>query len=37
MWHGEVDKKRNTALQMHKVDEDEDMDDRLEDMFRDSG
>lgn len=34
-WHGEGDKKKNRASQIHEDDEDEDMDDRLEHMFRD--
>lgn len=32
-----TDIKRNMESQIHEVDEDEDMDDRLEDMFRDIG
>lgn len=37
MWHSEVGKKRNKVSQVHEVDDGEDMDDRLEDMFSDIG
>lgn len=37
MWHGEMDTNGNMVSQIHEVDVDEDMYDRLEDIFCDIG